>query len=322
MKRKLFTVLTLILALLLPQSVLAWNATGHQLVAAIAWDNMTPTARRNVIALLQAAPRDACLLDMFPNDSRSMEVRQREFFMKTSIWADIVRPRDDDTRACVRFHRANWHYINYFWEGVSGATGEDAPQDREDIDIPEVNIVERLKLFRPFASCATSQEERATTLAWIVHMAGDIHQPLHTTARVTSRRNEQEGDQGGNLFKLGRSNNSPSLHSFWDGIINSSIQRQPDEVNNDLAYLNRVADRITRKHPRSEMNSRLRSGDFEAWSREGFETIKRSVYPRDLRRGQMPSDSYRARALATSEEAIALGGYRLADLLNQMFGQP
>jgi hypothetical protein len=33
----------------------------------------------------------------------------------------------------------------------------------------------------------------------------------------------------------------------------------------------------------------------------------------------MPLTAYQANALAIAQEAIALGGYRLADLLNQMF---
>ncbi len=324
MRRKLFLVPTLILALVLPQSILAWNATGHQVVARIAWENMTPTARRNVIALLQEAPPDACLLDQFPNDSRPLEVRQREFFMLASTWPDIVRPRDEeDTRACIRFHRRNWHFINFFWEGISGETNDNRPQDREDIETPEVNAVERLKLFRPFAACSlpqcgTRKDGRAIILAWMLHLVGDIHQPLHTSARVTSRQSEREGDQGGNLFKLGPSNDSLSLHSFWDGIIDRSIQRQQGE--NNMAYVERVANMIMQSHPRSGMLERLRPGDFDAWSREGFETTKRVVYPRTLQRGQMPSESYRTGALRVSGEAIALGGYRLADLLNQMFG--
>jgi hypothetical protein len=316
-KRKLFPILTLTLALLLPQTALAWNATGHQLVARIAWENMTPTTRRNVINLLQAAPGDACLRDLFPEDSRPLADRQREFFMLASTWPDIVRPREEDTRACTRFHRRDWHFINYFWEGISGDANE-PPQDLEDIEIPEVNAVERLKYFRPFAACGTPQDERATTLAWVLHLVGDIHQPLHTSARVTSRPREREGDQGGNLFKLGPSNDSLSLHSYWDGIVDRSIPRQQNE--NNIAYLERVARRTMQNHPRPGMVGRLRPGDFEAWSREGLETTKRAVYPRSLRRGQMPSDSYRARAFEVSEEAIAIGGYRLAELLNQMFG--
>ena len=322
MKRRLFPVLTLILALLLPQSALAWNGPGHQLVARIAWENMTPTARRNAIALLQAAPQDACLLDLFPN-SGDPDIRQREFFMRVSTWPDIVRPRrgGEDTRACTRFHRANWHFINFFWEGTSGATGSNAPRDRQDIAIPEVNAVERLKFFRPFVCCSmppcgTPQEERATTLAWILHLVGDIHQPLHTSARVTLRPDEGAGDRGGNLFLLNSSGDT--LHGFWDNIVNNSIPQQPGE--SDMAYLERVALQIMQDHPRSGMLSRLRPGDFEAWAREGFETSKREAYPSSLRRGRRPSASYQANTLRIAREAIALGGYRLADLLNQMFG--
>jgi hypothetical protein len=287
---------------------------------------MSPTARQNAIALLQAAPPDACLLDLFPNDSRPLAERQREFFMRVSTWPDIVRPGEEDTRACTRFHRRDWHFINYFWEGISGASGANAPANRDDIEMREVNAVERLKLFRPLVACGTPacgtpQEKRATTLAWILHLVGDIHQPLHTSARVTSRQLEREGDQGGNLFKLGPFNDSLSLHSFWDGIVDRSERRRPEERDNNLAYLNRIIGMITQEHPRTPaIVSRLRSGDFEAWSLEGFETTKRVVYPSTLQRAQMPSDEYRGTAFTTSKEAIALGGYRLADLLNQMLG--
>lgn len=323
---RLFPIFSLLLLLLLPQFVFGWNATGHALVAGIAWDNMTPAARQKAIALLQAAPQDACLLELFPNDSRPLADRQREFFMLVSTWPDIVRPRDEeDSRPCTRFHHRDWHFINYFWEGVSGGTGNNAPKDRGDIEIPEVNAVERLKLFRPFVACnrsicGTPEEERATTLAWILHLVGDIHQPLHTSGRATTKPSEQEGDRGGNLFKLGTFANSPSLHSYWDGIIDRSISREQAEKNNNLAYLNRVAGIITQEHSRLSMESRLRSGDFVSWSLEGFDTTKSKVYPESLLRGQMPDDIYRQGAFKTSKEAIALAGYRLADLLNQMLG--
>jgi S1/P1 Nuclease len=325
MRRNFFPVLTLILTLVLPQTVLAWNATGHQVVAGIAWDNMSPTARQNAIALLQAAPSDACLLELFPNDSRPIAERQREFFMRASTWPDIVRPSEEDTRACTRFHRRDWHFINYFWEGTSDPNGTNA-HDREDIEMREVNAVERLTYFRPLVACGTPAcgtplERRARTLAWIIHLVGDIHQPLHTSARVTSRPLEREGDQGGNLFKLGTSSDSLSLHSYWDGIIDRADPRRPDEMSNNLAYLNRIIGVITQEHPRSPaIVSRLRSGDFEAWSLEGFETTKRVVYPPTLERGHMPSVEYRGIAFKTAKESIALAGYRLADLLNTMLG--
>lgn len=322
MKRKLFLILTLISALLLPQSVLAWNATGHQLVARIAWEHMTPTTRQNVIMLLQKAPPDACLLDLLSSDTRPLEDRQREFFMLVATWPDIVRPKEEDTRPCIRFHQRDWHFINFFWEGFSGGTGSEAPED-SDIPVPELNAVDRLKLFRPLVACGTPQcgtplDERAMKLAWILHLVGDIHQPLHTSARVTPMGNEKEGDQGGNLFKLGVGSKALSLHSFWDGIINRSVKQKTGEK--DLAYHDRVAQDIMNLHSRATMSSRLLPIDFEAWSQEGLETTKRVVYPKSLRRGVIPDPDYQKKAFEIAQEAIALGGYRLAELLNQMFG--
>jgi len=96
----------LLLSIVCPRSAEAWNGTGHELVAGIAWDNMTPAARQKAIELLEAAPENACLLDLFPNDARPLEVRQREFFMRAATWPDVIRPRgDNDSRRCTRFHQ-------------------------------------------------------------------------------------------------------------------------------------------------------------------------------------------------------------------------
>jgi hypothetical protein len=313
-----------LLALFSPVRVFAWDAFGHQLVARIAWDHLTATTKTNVITLLEGAPKDGCLLNLFPTDSRPLEVRQREFFVRVSTWPDIVRGDPKiDPRPCVRFHRGDWHFINYFWEGISGATNTSAPRDRHDIPVPLVNVVERLTLFRSNPSCApppcaTVPEERATILAWLVHLVGDVHQPLHTSARVTTRQNERQGDRGGGLFNLGSSANPFPLHSFWDGIVRFSIRAKQNET--DRAYIERVAAQIAAQHPLSAFSGRLQPGDVKAWSLEGLVTTKAKVYPVTLRRGQLPAETYRVAAFTTSKEAIALAAYRLADLLNTKYG--
>jgi hypothetical protein len=324
-KRTLCSVLAVIsLALLTASPLSAWNDTGHKLVGAIAWDHMTPVARQRTIALLQAAPADACLLDRFPDDSRPLPVREREFFMIATTWADIVRPDREHPRPCDRFHRASWHFINYFWSGTSGASGADRPVDRPGSTVPTDNVVERLTSLRPIAAClappCSSSGERAVALAWILHLVGDLQEPLHTSSRVTTAPGEQNGDQGGNLFKLGPPDPlraPPSLHGYWDGIIDRALPRLPNET--DQAYLARAESAIVARHPLAQMKGRIQSGEFRSWSQEGFDTTKRELYPETLIREQMPADTYRSRALSVAEEAIALGGYRLADLLNAMF---
>ena len=332
MKKKTIPVAVLTLALFLPHSALAWNATGHHLVARIAWEAMNENVRRNVIAILKGAPQDACMLDMFPNDSRPLAEREREFFVKVATWADVVRPNErqgspPDLRPCTKFHRRDWHFINFFWKGISGATNADRPRDLtaeelKSIQRPDINAVILLGLLRPVVACdnqkcGTSAEERAMMLAWIVHLVGDIHQPLHTAARVTAT--EPNGDQGGNLCKLADSARF-SLHSFWDGIIDFSSPKQQNE--SDAAYVERMAGVIMQEHPRSQMSARLQTLDAEAWAREGFETAKSKLYPSTLQCGptRTPPPGYKDTAFGVSKEAIALAGYRLAELLSQMLG--
>jgi hypothetical protein len=317
-----FTCLLFMLILSVPDPAWAWNATGHQVVARIAWHTMTPAVRQRVVALLEAAPSDACLVDMLPADARPLAARRRDFFLDASTWADIVRPGENDTRPCIRFSRPEWHYINYFWQGVSGATGTDLPTDRSDLTPPTGNVVEQLPLLRAFAACATphcgtTAADRAIALAWILHLVGDMHQPLHTQARITSQPNEQNGDQGGNLFVLQTGPPVLRLHGYWDGIVDKSVPRLDDESRQE--YVGRVAARVSRKHPRVAALARLRPGDFNAWAREGYEIAKMSVYPAALKRGELPGEDYRLQAFRIAEQAIALAGYRLGDLLNRMF---
>jgi hypothetical protein len=316
---------SVLLLLIAPQQSQAWDGTAHAVTARIAWDNLPAATRQKVVAALAAAPQDACLRDLFPNRPRPLAVRQREFFMLASMWADIVRPADDkDTRPCTRFHHREWHFVDYFWMGVSGGTADaDRPRDRPDMPPAAVNAVERLGALRLVVACTAAPcnitaSERATNLAWVLHLVGDLHQPLHTTSRITTEPAERTGDQGGNLFKLDRSATPLSLHKYWDEILDRGIARRQNEGR--IAYANRVAALIAARHPRPEMAGRLRPGQFDAWAREGLETTKKAVYPETLVRNHMPDDAYRERALAISEEAIALAGYRLADLLISVFG--
>jgi S1/P1 nuclease len=316
--------LTALLLFLPAGTVRAWDAIGHQLIARIAWDQLTPATKTKVIALLQTAPDDACLLGLFPNDARPLDVREREFFVRSSTWPDLVRPASpDDTRPCIRFHHADWHFINFFWEGISGATDKSAPRDRDDIAIPPINGVERVTLFRSNPPCATGScdppaEERPMLPAWIIHIVGDLHQPLHTSARVTTRTDELQGDRGGGRFNLGTAEQPFSLHSYWDGIVKFSIRRKQGE--SEHAYVERLAAQFAAQHPPSAFSGRLQPGDVKAWSLEGFVTTKATIYPATLQRGQLPDEQYRTATLAHARQAIALAGYRLADLLNALYG--
>jgi hypothetical protein len=268
-----------------------------------------------------------CTIERLPSrplDSRPLEVRQREFFMRAATWPDVIRPRgNNDHRRCTRFHQRDWHFIDHFWQGFSDGTGSRAPRDRTDIEIPDVNATERLGVFKDTVPClhnsCPSAGRRAMQLAWILHLVGDIHQPLHTAARVTP--NHPDGDRGGNSLPL--AGDHPELHSYWDNIVDTAVPKESGEfgTKNTIAYLDRVIAMMVDEHPRVSVEDRIDRANFDAWALEGFATTKRSLYPLSLQINEEPSDAYRDMAFEIAAEAIALGGYRLADLLNTILTQ-
>lgn len=309
--------LVLVTFLVLP-SARAWDGTGHQVVAGIAWDNMTATARQKAIDLLNGAPSNACLKVLFATDARALETRQREFFIRAATWPDLIR-----TGPCQSLSHPNWHFTDHFWKGFSGGTGANAPKD-SGIATPATNAVGQLTEFRPIVACAMkpcdTAANRAEDLAWILHLVGDTHQPLHNAARVTAQF--PNGDRGGNDFLLGPGKTKTPLHTYWDHIVDTSIAIEASEKpNHAMAYIDRVINLVERAHPRSSLEGELKPGDFAAWSDEGFQSAEEVAYPASLKPKSKahptPSEEYRAEVFATAERAIALGGYRLANLLNQ-----
>jgi len=311
--KKLISILVLTIALLIPQTAFAWNATGHELVASIAWDNLSTKARGRIIDLLLQAPDGACLKEMFQATGPDEDARKREFFVEAATWPDVVRPKNkDDHRPCTSFHRRDWHFVDHFWKGVSGDT-TNPPTDLSTPPMATTNAVERLVNFRPFVVSNNTASERAIDLAWILHLVGDIHQPLHTSGRVTAT--EKDGDAGGNAFKLGATMN---LHSFWDDIVDTVRPRNKSKETFPN-YIKRLTGAFQADFPKSHF-SNLEPGQFDQWAKESLEKAKNNAYPKSLKRNQMPSTAYQNKTFGIAEESIAEGGYRLAALLESLFG--
>ncbi len=299
----------------LPSPVLAWDLVGHQAVAHIAWSRMRPQTRARAVALLKAAPPDAGLASLLPVDNRPLAVRERSLFARAAFWPDIVRDEAFPERR-ARYHRGPWHYVDRFWEQP-----DPARPARERTDLPQgpENHVERLAVFSAVIGDETRPAaERAVALAWVLHLAGDVHQPLHNASRVTAT--EPQGDRGGNLFSLG---GEDDLHWFWDSILSrsrSSHYRRHSWQSEDN-FVAQVAARVAERHPREEFDDALLAHrDFQRWTDEGFAILTRDVYPSALRRNRAPSASYQRMAERIAERAIALAGYRLAALLDDVLG--
>lgn len=300
-----------------PSRSLAWNDAGHKITTYIAWKQMTPKARARAVELLLAAPEDSMLSAYFSGDSsRSLEIRNLEIFTVASTWPDIVRDRKFPVRF-EKYHRSNWHYQNTFWR-MNGGKAEFAPQP-EGVDGGK--LIEKLAEFeKTLADPNTTNAEKAIALAWFLHLAGDIHQPLHASGRITEE--EPKGDQGGNLFTLTPKgtprDQSMNLHWYWDSIVTAAIDRK-DAC--DSEYLPPLATSMSAKFPLSSFGAPMISATFEDWRMESAKLAMTRVFPSTLERGKMPSDSYKQDALKISEERLALAGHRIAETLNRIFGK-
>lgn len=315
MKKTLVKVLLFLgIAAFLVSSVAAWDDTGHKLTTYIAWEQMSPQAREKAVKILLSAPEDSHLSVFYVQDSRSAAAKQRELFMIASTWADIVRDRNFKTRN-AKYHRGNWHYLDTFWRETNGKA-ELVPELQSDKE----NAIERLYAFdKVLRDASASDADKAIALAWILHIGGDIHQPLHDSARVTQY--DPKGDQGGNRFMLSpkdaTGDDRVSLHWYWDSIVGRNIPRTGDACDSD--YLPAIAQQMTKKYPFAKMQNRLRTGKFDEWQQEGFQIASTKLYPASLKFGEMPSESYKKQAFEIAQEQIVLAGYRLGDMLNQIF---
>jgi hypothetical protein len=183
-----------------------------------------------------------------------------------------------------------------------------------DTKVNVENVLERLEHLRAVLMDTNQPPgERAIAMAWVLHLVGDVHQPLHCASRVTAQ--EPKGDQGGNTFKLDAANES--LHHYWDGMLDKAVVRKSNEGTS--VYLSRTAALVVARHPRAVLEGQLKPGKFEDWARESLAAAK-GAYPSGLKRNQEPSAAYRTAGIQVAMERVALGGYRLAMILEDVSG--
>jgi hypothetical protein len=113
-------------------------------------------------------------------------------------------------------------------------------------------------------------ERKAIALAWIFHLVGDIHQPLHAVQLFTLHY--PDGDRSGNQIcvRATQSEQPMNLHRFWDGVITSS--QNLTRLRNEATTL-----RSRQEFQRSQLTE-LASSGFESWAKESFEIATKIAY--------------------------------------------
>jgi S1/P1 Nuclease len=250
-----------------PLPAFAWNIPGHMLSAAIAYQVLrqeNPATIENVKAVLEKHPWyanqwQARLRDVSVADDGLL------LFMQAARWTDDIRTGDKAQ------NRPRWHYINFPFKP------EGQPASVQIREPDPVNILTAMAENESVVKNGNDREQRAIALAWLFHLVGDIHQPLHTAQLFTIEY--PQGDRGGNeiCVRVTQSGQPMDLHRFWDGVITSSA---------DQTRLRNAATEI-RNRPgfaKSQLTE-LQDSSAEALVKESFEIATKIAYRNGRRIG-------------------------------------
>jgi hypothetical protein len=282
----------------------AWDWTGHRTVARIAWNHMTPTARAKAVALLRQAPADSRIPTLGAQTSSA--IRARELFVTTATWPDLVR-----SGTLAKYSNPAWHFSDNFWKVDSGKviSVPNPVTDSADAGAKLATFVTRL------TSNTGTEAERAINLAWVLHLMGDIHQPLHTSSRVSSA--SPQGDRGGNSFPVTIPPfTDGNLHSLWDDDLRARTPRMASE--DTATYIGRLASGVEKRFSQTALAKEIGAGSYPEWIADGVSLAQANAYT-GISAGTAASAVYKTKVDQIAARRVALAGYRLAALLNKMF---
>jgi S1/P1 Nuclease len=299
----------------------AWNSFGHLEVAYLAYQKLTPATRARVWTLLQLNPDFATWEKTIPAGTSDAD-KKVMIFMIASIWADEIKniapykdrfsddtgkdpniPPDSPTASqnigySDLFRHRYWHFI-------------DVPFSRDATPLPPIpqpNAKTQIAAFRTALNSGNPDELKSYDLVWLLHLVGDLHQPLHCVTRI--EHGEPDGDKGGNLVKC--SNCEPSfkeLHGFWDDL--------PGTTGNSPNYQEVINAAKRLPKPKTAPANDLDAGN---WIAEGVRFAKSKVYKQPIDAGLGPftlTAKYKDSAHKLARQRVALAGARLGNLLNR-----
>jgi S1/P1 Nuclease len=271
----------------------AWSDEGHETIALIAEHYLTPATRARVALILAG-------------DDSGLVARD---IAHEATWADKYRDSDrNGTRERYEATRS-WHFVDLEIHG--GPDLNRACYGRRQLPAgtaasagpAEDCIVDKIEEFSAeLADSHTSERERRLALQYLLHLIGDLHQPLHAS---------DDEDQGGNR-KFADAPGLPenNLHYDWDTAFIERLGANPAAI----------AQRSTADLTHAELR-RWSRGTPDDWARETFAVGREHAY------GMLPApgpagryrltDAYLADAVAVSAQQLRKAGVRLALVLNR-----
>jgi hypothetical protein len=257
----------------------AWGREGHRLTALVAEAYLTPETKAKIAELLSA-------------DSKG-----KETLADVAPWADEYRQEHPES--------AKWHFVDIPASEAKFDRQRDCPLSSTDPKSPWRDcITDRILYFEGrLGDESLSLQERAIALKFLVHLMGDIHQPMHALGDA----------RGGNDIPvnfLGSSqcdSNKCNLHGVWDDTM---IQ---EHNLSESKYTAMLLSEI------KENNwERLSGGEPTSWANISHKYAVDALVPNS----SVISRNYYEEEVKIVDAQLALGGLRLARVLNRILGPP
>ncbi|GGF21311.1 S1/P1 nuclease [Hymenobacter cavernae] len=252
----------LFLLALLPFSLRAWGVMGHRTVAKIAENHLKKKTKRQIAALLGT-----------------------ETVPLVSTWADEARysPEYKET--------GPWHFVNL----PDGLGYEQFATQLKAMTIPNAYLAlqQNIQIVKDHTK---SKDERVVALKFVIHIVGDVHQPMHIS---------RAEDQGGNKIPVKYQGKDSNLHSLWD----SGLVEYQGFTYSEMAQ--------AYDHISANQIQQWQAADPVQWLFESYQ-ISQQLYA-EAGKSTDFDFRYNPAHLPTVEERITQAGIRLAAVLNTIF---
>lgn len=233
-----------------------WGATGHRVTGQVADKYISKKAKKAIQKILGT-----------------------ESLAMASTWMDEIR--SDSTYN----YTADWHWV----------TINDGETYEQSVKNPNGDVIATLeKIINELKSKKLSPQQEKEYLKMLIHLVGDIHQPLHVGCC---------NDRGGNQVKVTWLGSNTSLHSVWDSkMIDLS----------ELSYTELTASLET---PAPEHIKTLQASSVRDWATESIGLRKQVYAYGDGKLGY----EYAYRNMNTVRKRLFEAGVRLAGILNEIY---
>jgi len=326
---------------ILPILAYGWWNTGHAIVATVAYDNLTPKTKEAVNLILSKQIYS-------PGNSVCSDAVKGYEIVAVSSWPDVIKTREWESKQVRKFY-ANAHFID---NSVDISKNGDVISSKDDVESIIAKTVEKSKndnVVSVINSClktlkmSQNDDWENFSLRYLIHLTGDITQPLHVTDPIIENKSNEISTYGANeiCFKKaiyvknmdGTDEEIKNLHALWDAMGGAYDQiLEKDSINiskQNQDYLNKVSSELIKKY--SYLNKEIyQRPDVETqWAVESYDTAidyalsdlifknmkmyKRRVYI------NTPSSEYIKTVEEVSEKQVYIAGIRLAGMLNAIF---